>query len=124
LEENGGIVLTDIDVDIVKTYASPKKDEIIQTQFYKEVLERVYYVNYFGTFELSSNESDYDTSGDIYNVSDMFHALKKYMTTENGEFSNQQLKINASDLGTMEIWLDIDRPSPMTFTGDLSTLQS
>jgi hypothetical protein len=118
LGENGGIVL--IDVDIVKTYASPKKDEIIQTQFYKEVLERVYYVNYFGTPEVEEKDSTYETSGIIYNVSDMFHALKKYMTTKNDEFTTiQQSKITSPELGTMEIWLD--RSRPMTFTGDLTS---
>jgi hypothetical protein len=112
-------IFTDLGYDgTIVIPANPKKEEIIQTQFYKEVLSKVYYKGFYGTKDLTN--SDYETSGDIYNVSDMFHALKKYMATESGEFSNQQLKIKASDLGTMEIWLN--RSRPMTFTGNLSPL--
>jgi hypothetical protein len=100
LEENGRIVFTDIDK--VKIDASPKKDEIMKTQFYKEVLAKVYYGNFYGTFETTSNESDYGTSGDIYNVSDMFHALKKYMS--GSEFINTQENIEFAFTSRNEIY--------------------
>jgi hypothetical protein len=114
----------------IRTHKDMKREEIMKivyTKFYKDIVDKVQYNERGGTPEI--NNSDYGTSGKIYNVTDMFHALKKYMEGEGeeGEKWIKSQKIFEDDkklLGTMEIWLDRSSPIKLTFTSDdeLSTL--
>jgi hypothetical protein len=100
----------------IKIHPSRFMSEIELTQFYVEVLSKVHYADYYGTPEIDN--SNYGTSGIIYNVSDMFHALEKYM--KDPEFTEAQKSISQEDLGTMDIFLD--RSEHMKFDGVLSDI--